>query len=699
MGLELCAFRAALLAVFAGALGSFVSAAEWKLERTLGETGFQHGNSIVEIIPLSDGMRVVTASRDGTARLWELESGRELQRYWRKECDSVWGVRVLPGEKEVLVSGADGYVTRYDLASGEQRMTYRHTRTVYRMDLRPGGKEFVACDNDNLAILWNLETGEKVQIFKGHTDGVYTVAFISGGKRLLTGCSDGKLKVWDVATGECEKTLGKEDVYTIAISPDEKKVAVCFNEDQVDVYDAETLERLWRNTKSGEMKVVTWSRDGQFVTGVNSDAELMLLDVEDGNERKIQDLPDDTYWGIAYSEDGSELLVGCDGVLGRFSADSGERVVPALGIPVFPHAVRKIAVSGDGGMVMAADEQGKVHVWDSKKGDLKRSFLGLEETKYYSEMVLSPDGQTLAMGGEDGEVVLLDVKTGKRTKTISDGVRLKGTIRALEFSPSGEFLAISSTRDNVLLWNLAGERVERELRGHGDEINSFSFAGQGETLFAASDDDSIHVWNVKDGKEIKKLSLEDKKNMEKVCHLSGGSSYLVSNFSETLYGFVASAREKRERLGKEEIEELVSRLRAESFAERRDASERLVEEGSWVLPLLEKMQFDDPEVVFRLREIRTQIRKSEVRGDLAELHHFDDSIKELASDEVGVHWAAVVGRGVISQLVIGTVEDEALKILDEERSGNGPVKIQFSGDGKSLVTGNQDGTISVYRYK
>ena len=71
----------------------------------------------------------------------------------RPESSSVWGVTILPGEKEVMTAGTGGYVTRWELATGKQLKTYKHESTAFRIALRPGGQEFGSTDSGNKAIL------------------------------------------------------------------------------------------------------------------------------------------------------------------------------------------------------------------------------------------------------------------------------------------------------------------------------------------------------------------------------------------------------------------------------------------------------------------------------------------------------------------------------------------------------------------
>jgi WD40 repeat protein len=686
-----------------GLLPGWGLAKGWQQERVLGGAGFQHAGTVSEIVPLPDGKRVLTAADDGSARMWDLESGKELMRYVRKDSDTFWGVRALPGGAQILTAGSGGFATRWDLATGKKLMSYEHSGTVYRLALRPGGKEFVAVDNSNFAVLWDVETGKKLQTFKGHTDSVYSAVFISGGERLLTGGSDGKLKLWNVETGKCEKTLKEnfEEIYTIALSPDEKRIVLCSDDERVCVYEAETLKLVWSEKDSGEMSVVTWSPDGTRVAAANNDEKLFVWDAETGEELKKISLPGNSHRGVSFSVDGKELFSGCDGVLCRYSVASGKRVVPTMGLPVLDGGIEEIALTSDGGLALAQGDGATVQAWETKTGKTAQRFDAPDDS---SSMALSPDGELLALGGSGGSVALVEVETGNQVRMLvcenggggRGGNVFRGGAGSLAFDDAGERLVASSSGPQGVLWDVKTGKQLQVFSGHEDSINDIAFASGDETVITVSDDKTVRMWDVRTGNEVDKMELKDEA-AELVVSLEGGRSFLINDSDEKIYGFLSSPKEEVRTLDRATVSALVEELGADKFAERQAASEKLIQQGSAVLTILDALKPDDPEVVFRLREIRSEIRKGDIGGDLKLLHSCDESIEAMATHGKGVHWAAVVGEGASARVVIGVVEEGALKVVEDITDGHGPEEVIFSLDGQTLLAGNGDGTVSVFR--
>jgi len=101
-----------------------------------------------------DGEFLVTCSKDGTVRLWEVASGKEVRRF------------------------------------------IGHTGPTYGAAFSPDGKYILTSSEDETARLWDVKTGEEIRRFTGHTDEVNNVAFSPDGKYILTASFDHTARLW-----------------------------------------------------------------------------------------------------------------------------------------------------------------------------------------------------------------------------------------------------------------------------------------------------------------------------------------------------------------------------------------------------------------------------------------------------------------------------------------------------------------------
>jgi WD40 repeat protein len=118
-------------------------------------------------------------------------------------------------------------------------------------------------------------------------------------------------------------------------------------------------------------------------------------------------------------------------------------------------------------------------------------------SEYISDMVFSPDGETLASGSL--ELRLSRVNDGKLLHKLN-GV---DHVRSLDFSPDGSILASGWQSPNVIrLWKISDGNLLQTLSEHiGDGVKALDldFSPDGQLLASCGSDGTIRLWRVSDG--------------------------------------------------------------------------------------------------------------------------------------------------------------------------------------------------------
>ena len=388
----------------------------WHVETRQNIYTFKHRERVFSVAFSPDG-KVVAGGAYLGIKLWNIETGKEVKLKGGTTVKS--GSIAFSPDGATFASasvdrfgGTPGAVTLWDIETGKDLATLPgHTERIPAVAFSSDGKTLASGLRDGTVKLWNVKTGENIHTYRG---GGYAVAFSPDGKTLAAR-SWNNIKLWEVARRKNISTIpiGREQLTTstaLAFSPD-SQVLAWGTKDQVKLrkYATKSLFGfMGRNTitlkgHKDEIRSVAFSPDGKILASSVRHGTVKLWDTETG--ANISTL-EDAGGPVVFSPDG-KLLASCGDVQEIKLWDLKTRT-DIMALRGNAGAVFDLAFSPDGTILVSGEGFGTIKFWDVATGENITTLEG--HTGIVFSVKFSPDGETLASGSQDGTVLLWDLK-------------------------------------------------------------------------------------------------------------------------------------------------------------------------------------------------------------------------------------------------------------------------------------------------
>ncbi len=261
-----------------------------------------------------DGTQLASASADGSVRIWDTHTWREVLTIQEPgtPAPTVYCVVYSPDGKTIATGEDNGTVKLYD-AAGKELTTFRTREGCVRsVAFSPDARTLAAGEADGTMSLWDVGTGALRLRFTGHDATVWCVAFSPDGTMLASGGWDGTARVWDPTTGKELRRLDGVDglVRALVFFPDGMTVATAGN--FVRLHDPATgrQKMLLRGHVSNATSVAVGAGGKVLVSGGQA-GEVKVWDAATGKVRgTLWGSPREEVWAVALAPDGKTIASG-----------------------------------------------------------------------------------------------------------------------------------------------------------------------------------------------------------------------------------------------------------------------------------------------------------------------------------------------------------------------------------------------------
>ncbi|MGB0524759.1 MAG: caspase family protein [Flammeovirgaceae bacterium] len=506
-----------------------------------------HGESVKAVALSTNGKYLLSASRDQTIKLWDVQSAHEIRTF-----------------------------------SG-------HTHTVNSIDFAANDKHFASGSADKTAKVWELATGKQVWSSPEWKQYVTTVALHPTRPWVAVGGYDLNVKVWDwkkdVVIAEFKVNPDRGTGYGVHVdfSPDGNWLAIGQDNRLVQVYATHDWEEQWTFQPSegrcgGCGTLVAFSPDSKFLLRANRRAGLVEFDVITGKQtvqfkQTIKDLG-----GINYHSDGKSIAL---------TTEDSLFIYNRKGQLVSAHQPSKTSLNdgvfvGETEVILAEDD-GFILRYDigtsTPSGEFagtlnKRDFGGLahdlsnywehniaKHIKYKNEQLLI-DNKWLLRGKMGTKGVLWNLGSGRPTHEL---VGHKKGVICFDYDQSTNYIFTGSGDGEIIRWDAKSGKELMRYTAHRAPVFDVVVSHNHKWLASTSWDGYIIVWDIETGKKVNLLYFDKVSGYELAFSLN--DEYLLIGFlDKTLQLWdIASETKVKDFIGHTEIVTSIAVLDDEHF--------------------------------------------------------------------------------------------------------------------------------------
>jgi WD40 repeat protein len=272
-----------------------------------------HANMVWDVLVTPDGRRIVSASNDRTAKVWDAFSGAEL--FTLKGHKAFVCSLSIASDSYRLATGAmDGEVIIWSLRNAEQLAAFNHGSDDVKVSWRPDGNGLVTGGADGYLRLWQSESATEIGEMFLHARPILKVACMRDNRRVVSVSADQTVRICDIDTLRCLQVFAGHTghVNSVAITPDEKFLVSASGDQTLRIWTLET--GLCSRILYGHDEVV-WrvaiSPDGRILASGSGDDTVRLWDIETGKLLQTLSHPD-CIAAVSFSQADGRLVVGCD---------------------------------------------------------------------------------------------------------------------------------------------------------------------------------------------------------------------------------------------------------------------------------------------------------------------------------------------------------------------------------------------------
>uniref|UniRef100_A0A8C7VKR7 Uncharacterized protein n=1 Tax=Oncorhynchus mykiss TaxID=8022 RepID=A0A8C7VKR7_ONCMY len=296
-------------------LGQFIM----KTRRTLKG----HGNKVLCMDWCKDKRRIVSSSQDGKVIVWDAFTTNK-EHAVTMPCTWVMACAYAPSGCAVACGGLDNKCSVYPLSldknenlAAKKKSVAMHTNYLSACSFTNSDMQILTSSGDGTCALWDVESGQLLQSFHGHTADVLCLDLAPSetGNTFVSGGCDKKANVWDMRSGQCIQSFEthESDINSVRYYPSGDAFASGSDDATCRLYDLRADREVAIYSKESIIfgaSSVDFSLSGRLLFGGYNDYTINVWDVLKGTRVSILFGHENRVSTLRLSPDGTAFCTG-----------------------------------------------------------------------------------------------------------------------------------------------------------------------------------------------------------------------------------------------------------------------------------------------------------------------------------------------------------------------------------------------------
>jgi eukaryotic-like serine/threonine-protein kinase len=460
-----------------------------------------HGDAVISAAYSPDGARIVTASLDHSARVWDARTGAQLE-VLTGHGDRVGCAAYSPDGTHIVTASNDKTARIWNARTGAQLTVLSgHEEELNSAAYSPDGMRIVTAAADKTVRIWDAATGAQLAVLTGHADIVDSAAYSPDGTRIVTASEDKTARIWDAHTGRQLLVLSGHGnrVNSAAYSPDGTRIVTASFDNTVRIWDARTGAQLAVLSGGSGVYSAAYSHDGARIVTASFDSTARIWDAFSGAQLAVLSGHARYVISAAYSPDDTRIVTASFDTTARiWSARIGAQLAALTGHGAYVNAA---AYSPDGTRIVTASADRTARIWDALAGTQLAVLTGHGQVLYTA--AYSPDGTRIVTAAADKTARIWEARTGAQVAVLTPHA---GVVYSAAYSPDSTRIVTALEDNTAQIWDARTVARLATLSGHAGYVYSALYSPDGARIVTASRDKTARIWNARTGVQVAMLT-------------------------------------------------------------------------------------------------------------------------------------------------------------------------------------------------